>query len=134
MRRVLIDTEKAHQSVNQVVESGRKVGSAVIVAAPAIQAQAIVFVFFERRGVEYAENIFANLNRLDVVVRFARGAPVERIDILQNSEKGLVGQALLEQSGQMLGREVRFAEENDDQCIRMATAEIGDFVGGMAIT
>ena len=89
VRRILVDAEKAHHAVNQVVESGAEVGRAVvfIIASPAVEAEAVVLVFLQRRGIEDAENIlavvFADFDGFDVVVGFSGGAPVEGVDILQ---------------------------------------------------
>ena len=71
VRRILIDAEKAHQSVDQIVESGAEIGRAMITASPAVKAEPVVFVFFQRRGVEDAKDIFADGNGLDLVVGFS---------------------------------------------------------------
>src|SRR6266853_4814023 len=112
MRGVLVDAEKTHHAVDQVVESGAEVGCAVVIliASPAFETEAVVLVFFERRGVEDAENMFAdrfsnffsNFDGFDVVAGFSGGTPVKGVDVLQNGEYGLLGQLLLEQGGQML--------------------------------
>ena len=73
VRRVLVDAEKTHHAVDQVVERGAEVGRAVVViaASPAVEAEAVVLVFFQRRGVEDAKNIFADC--LCVLRRLRRG-------------------------------------------------------------
>src|SRR6266481_2670071 len=144
VRGVLVDAQKAHHAVDQVVEGGAEVGCAVviIIASPAFETEAVVLVFFQRRGVEDAENMFAdrlsnffsNFDGFDVVAGFSGGTPVKGVDVLQNGEHGLLGQLLLEQGGQMLRREMRLAEQYDDKRVRMAAAEIGNLVGGVPVT
>src|ERR1019366_8209576 len=82
----------------------------------------------------HAENIFAHFDGFDVVAGFSGGAPVEGVDVLQNGEHGFRRKPLLEQGGQMLGREVRLAEQHDDERVGMAPAEFGNLVGGVAVT
>src|SRR6266478_3780234 len=144
VRGVLVDAQKTHHAFDQVVEGGAEIGCAVVIliASPAFETEAVVFVFFQRRGVEDAENMFAdrfsnffsNFDGFDVVAGFSGGAPVKCVDVLQNGEHGLLGQLLLEQGGQMLRREVRLAEQHNDKRVRMAVAEIGNLVGGVPVT
>ena len=110
----------------------------IIIASPAFEAEAVVLVFFQRRGVEDAENIFAGVfadfDGFDAVAGFSGSTPVEGIDVLQNSKHGFRGKLPLEQGGQMLGREVRLAEQHNDKRVRMAVADIGNLVCGVAVT
>ena len=87
----------------------------IVAASPAVEAKTVVLVFFQRRGVEDAENIFANFYGLDMVAGFSGGAPVEGVDILQNGEHGFRGKPLPQQGGQVLGRKVRLAEQHGDE-------------------
>ena len=117
---------------------GPRSGAPVVIAAsPAVEPEAVGLVFFQRRGVEDAENIFADffadLDGFDVVASFSGGAPVEGVDVLQNGERGFRGKPLLEQGGQMLRREMRLAEQHHDERVGMVAAEFGNLVGGMAI-
>ena len=99
VRRILVDAQKTHHAIDQVIERGAEVGRAVVVTSPAVEAEAVVLVFFQRCGIEDAENmlagIFADLiayfDGFDVVPCFSCGAPVERVDILQNGEHGFRG-------------------------------------------
>src|SRR5260370_37391903 len=140
VRGVLVDAQKTHHAVDQVVEGGAEVGWAVviIIASPTGQAEAVVFVFFQWCGVEDAENIFAvilaDLDGFDVIAGFSGGTPVEGIDVLQNGKHGFRGKLPPEQGGQRLGREVRLAEQHNDKRIRMAVAEIGNLVCGVPVT
>src|SRR5882762_1166911 len=138
VRGVLVDAQKTHHAVDQVVEGGAQVGCAVviIIASPAFETEAVVLVFFQRRGVEDAENMFAdrfsnffsNFDGFDVVAGFSGGAPVKSVDVLQHGKQGFSGKVLLDEGGQMLGREVRLAEQHNDERVRMAAAEFGNLV------
>ena len=86
VRRILVDSEETDHAVDQVVECGTEVGSLVAITAPTVEAEAVVFVFLEGRRVEDAENIFSDLDGFDVVAIFSGGAPVEGVDVLQDSE------------------------------------------------
>src|SRR5467141_2751276 len=135
VRGVLVDAQKTHHALDQVVEGGAEVGWAVVIliASPAFETEAVVLVFFERRGVEDAENMLAdrfsnflsNFDGFDVVAGFSGGTPVKGVDVLQNDKHGFLGKPLLEQGGQMLGREVRLTEQHNDERVRMAAAEVG---------
>src|SRR5208337_2439146 len=48
-------------------------------------------------------------------------------------EQGLRRKPLLEQGGQVLRREMGFAEKDQDQRVGMLAAEFGDLVGGVAV-
>src|SRR5713226_5589968 len=135
VRRVLVDAEKTDHPVDQVVEGGAEVGcvAIVIAASPAVKAEAIVLVFFERRRVEHAQNIFADFDSFDAVAGFSGGAPVEGVDVLQNGEHGFRGKLLLEQGGQVLGREVRLAEKNQYERVGMTLPQPGYLVGDVAV-
>src|SRR5208282_5621840 len=100
---------------------GSEVGRAVviIITSPAVEAEPVVLVFLQRRGVEDAENMFLYFDGFDVVAGFSGGVPVEGVDVLQNGEHRFRGKPLLEQGGQMLGREVRLAEQHDDERVGM---------------
>src|SRR4029077_9808975 len=139
VRGVLVYAKKTHHAVDQIVEGGAEVGCAVVIliARPAIEAEAVVLVFFQRRGVEDAHDIFADvftdLDRFDVVARFTGGEPVEGVNVQQNDEHAFVGKLLLEQGGHMLRREMRLTEQRNDERVRMAAAKFGNLVGGMAV-
>src|ERR1700733_12140558 len=64
VRGVLIYLEEPHQAADQVIKRGAEVRRAVVVAIPppTIEPKAIVFIFFERCGVEDAENVVAHLD------------------------------------------------------------------------
>jgi hypothetical protein len=48
----------------------------LIAAAPLVEKQAVAFVFFERRGVEDAEDVIVDTYGFDLVGALAGGAPV----------------------------------------------------------
>ena len=131
----MIDTEEAHHAFDEVIECGAEVGraAAFIVTPPAIEAEAVVLVFFKGRCIEHAQYIFADLHCLDVVAGFSGGTPVEVVDVLEHGEYGLRGKPLLEQRWQMLRGKVRLAKQDNDECVGMAAAQICDHVGGVAV-
>ena len=94
VRRIAVDIEKAQQAVNQVVDGGREVGAFFLGASPAAEVKTVVLVFFQRRGVENADYVVAHAYGFDSFLRFAGGAPVERIHILQHGEHALFRQLL----------------------------------------
>ena len=70
-----------------------------MIASPAVEAEPVVLVFLQRRGIEDAENMFADVfanlvadfDGFDVVAGFSGGVPVEGVDVLQHREHGLRG-------------------------------------------
>ena len=135
VRRILVDPEKTHHALDEVVKRGPEVRRAVamIAASPAVKAQAIVLIFFQRRGVEDTINTFADLDRFDVIAGLSSGAPVKGVDVLENSEHHFFRQPLPEQGWQMLGRKVRLAEQHYDERVGMTATYFGNLVGGMSI-
>ena len=133
VRRIAVDVEEAQQAVDQVVDGGREVGTFLLGASPAAEVKTIVLVFFQRRGIEYADHIIADAHRFHPFMPFARGAPVERIHVLQNGDDAVFRQLLSQDYGKMPGREMRLAKQHHDDCIGMALPDLGHFVGRMAI-
>src|ERR1035441_5275448 len=105
----------------------------MITSYAAVEVEAVVLVLFQRRGVEDAKNSFADFDGFDVVAGFSGGAPVEGVDVLQNGEHGFCGKPLPEQGGQVLGREMRLAEENQNERAGMAAAKFRNLVGGVPV-
>ena len=132
VRRVAVDLEEAGQAVDQVVDGGREVGT-VVAAAPLIEKQAVALVFFQRRGIEDAEDVVVDADGFDFVGALSGGAPVERVDILQHGEDSCFGHLLLQNSRQMSGSEMRFAEEHEDDGIGMTLADFGDLGSGVTV-
>src|ERR1700684_4338934 len=86
VRRVLGNAENTHHAVDQVVERWPEVGRATVISSPAIKAEPVVLVFFQRGGVENAQNLVTDFNRFDMVAGFSGSEPVESVDILQNGK------------------------------------------------
>ena len=133
MRRVAVDFEEAGQAVDQVVDGGSEVGG-VVAAAPLVEKQAVAFVFLQRRGVEDAENVVVNSNGFDFVGAFSGGPPVERVNVLQYGENFFFGQLLAQRPGQVAGREMRLAEQHEDDGVGMALADFCNLRSGVTVT
>ena len=132
VRRIAVDLEKAGQAVDQVVDGGREVGTAVA-AAPLIEKQAVAFVFLERRGIEDAQDVIIHAHCVDLVDALTRGAPIQCVDILQHGEDFGVGHLLVQNARQMSRSKVRFAEQHEDHRIGMPLADFGNLGGGVTI-
>src|SRR5712671_5908110 len=85
VRRITVDLEKSSEAIDQVVDGWREIGTR-IAAAPLVEAQAVALIFFERRGIEDTDHILVNAYGINLVDSFASSSPIERINILQDSE------------------------------------------------
>ena len=105
MRRVAVDFEKAHQTVDQVVNGRRKIRT-VVSPAPLIQKETVALVFFQRGGIEYAQHLVVDPNRFHLVDRLSRRSPVEGVNVLQNGENICAGHEAMQLAGQVTRSEV----------------------------
>ncbi len=71
--------------------------------------------------------------RFHLVGAFPGGAPVERVDVLQHREHLRAGHLLVDRARQMSRREMRLAEQNKDDGIRMPLADLRNFGGRVAV-
>ncbi len=131
MMAVLVDLEKSEQRIERVIE-GRRVLAFVEVARrlPAFDDAGVGLIFFERRGGEDAILATGNAQRFKAVTVFSGVPPVERIYILRDHHfaqlKAIGGGATLHLGGQMIGSQMRFAEEHDALCASSLTHKPDD--------
>ncbi len=100
---------------------------------PALDALAITLVLLQRRGVEHAEHVALHPHRFHVLAALTGGAPVEMVDILQQGEYAGIGQRDAQHFGNVIGREMRFAEHHHDDGVGMAARDLGDLLCGVAV-
>ena len=76
---------------------------------PAAEVEAVAFIFFQGRGIEYANNVLIELDCLHAL-SLPGCMPVQRIHILQNGEDAFTREHLTQRMRQMSGRQMRFAK------------------------
>src|SRR5712692_1388047 len=133
VRRIAVDLEEAGKTVDQVIDRGCKIRSAVA-AAPLVKAQPVTLVFFERRGVEDAQDVVIDAHGFYLVGGFARRAPVKRVDVLQDREDFCARHLLVQQPRKVTGGKMRLTEEHKNHCIGMPLANLLNFAGCMPVT
>ena len=133
MRGITVDGEKSHQAVNKIVDGGCEVGAFFVSAPPTAQVESIIFVFFQRRGIEHANYIFAHPYSFYAFVPLASGAPIQRIHILKDGEHSLLRKLFPQDSRQVPGREMGFSKKDKNDCIGMAFSNLSHLVDGVTI-
>src|SRR5690348_6641487 len=99
----------------------REVGS--VFSVPSLEAQPVTLVLFERRGIEDADRILVHTYRRGA---FPGRAPVKRVYVLQDGESTFRRQQALQHLRKVARREVRLAEQNYENRLRMLYPKFGD--------
>src|SRR5438445_1522550 len=131
--RIAVDLEEGGETVDQVVDRGCEIRSAVA-AAPLVEAEPVAFVFLERRSVEDAQDIVIDPHGFYFVGGFARSAPVKRIDVLQDGEDSYARHLLLQQLRKVAGSQMRLTEEHKNHCVGMLLANLRNFASRVSVT
>src|SRR5260370_35208841 len=130
MRRITVHLKKTGEAVDQVVDGGREVGSAVA-SAPLIQTKAVALILFERRRIENAEDVVIDADGLDLVGALASGPPVKGVHVLQHSKNFRAGQLLVQGARKVSGSEMERPKKYEDHGDRGAVANLGSLGAAM---
>src|SRR5260370_1119111 len=132
MRRITVHLKKTGEAVDQVVDGGREVGSAVA-SAPLIQTKTVALILFEWSRIENAEDVVIDADGLDLVGALASGPPIEGVHVLQNGKNFRARQLRVKRARQMSGSEMGLPKKYEDHGVRVAVADLGKFCGGMTV-
>src|ERR1041385_597859 len=99
---------------------------------PAFDVIAVALVLLERRGVEDAEDPFADAER-GAATALPAGLPIERVDVLQHGDDALAVQPRGGLDREVVGREMRLAEGDDQDRPGMPLADLRELYGSVPI-